>query len=105
MLGLELRHSLYLFAAIGFGVMVSVWMRDSGFRMVGRLSGGIERVPLLSSSVITTVNRLAGLRVSRGTVWMHLFTDGTQRRRPPEAWKTPQPPRSEALCLRRFEPL
>lgn len=32
-------HPAYLFAAIGFGSMIGSWMNDSGFWVVGRMSG------------------------------------------------------------------
>ncbi len=32
-------HPAYLFAAVGFGSMVASWMNDSGFWVVGRMSG------------------------------------------------------------------
>ncbi|MXW39426.1 MAG: GntP family permease [Acidobacteria bacterium] len=35
-------HPAYLFAAVGFGSMVASWMNDSGFWVVGRMSGFSE---------------------------------------------------------------
>lgn len=35
-------HPAYLFAAVGSGSMVASWMNDSGFWVVGRMSGFSE---------------------------------------------------------------
>jgi len=35
-------HPAYLFAAVGFGSMAASWMNDSGFWVVGRMSGFSE---------------------------------------------------------------
>jgi GntP family gluconate:H+ symporter len=36
-------HPVYIFLAIGFGSMVISWMNDSGFWVVGRMSGFTEK--------------------------------------------------------------
>lgn len=54
-------HPLYLFMAIGFGAMFLSWMNDSGFWVVGRLSGFTEKETLKSWTVVVTVNSVAGL--------------------------------------------
>lgn len=54
-------HPIYIFMAIGFGAMTLSWMNDSGFWVVGRLSGFTEKETLKSWTVIVTVNSLAGL--------------------------------------------
>jgi GntP family gluconate:H+ symporter len=54
-------HPIYLFLAIGFGSMIASWMNDSGFWVVGRLSGFTERETLKSWTVMTTFISLAGL--------------------------------------------
>ena len=54
-------HPIYIFAAIGFGGMICSWMNDSGFWVVGRLSGFTEKETLKSWSVIVTVNGVVGL--------------------------------------------
>jgi GntP family gluconate:H+ symporter len=54
-------HPVYLFLAIGFGSMIGSWMNDSGFWVVGRLSGFTERETLKSWTVMTTFLSLAGL--------------------------------------------
>jgi GntP family gluconate:H+ symporter len=54
-------HPIYLFLAIGFGSMIGSWMNDSGFWVVGRLSGFTERETLKTWTVMTTFISLAGL--------------------------------------------
>jgi GntP family gluconate:H+ symporter len=54
-------HPLYLFMAIGFGAMTLSWMNDSGFWVVGRLSGFTEKETLKTWTVVVTVNSVAGL--------------------------------------------
>lgn len=57
-------HPIYIFLAIGFGAMICSWMNDSGFWVVGRLSGFTEQETLKSWTVIATVNSVAGLVVT-----------------------------------------
>ncbi len=57
-------HPIYLFLAIGFGAMICSWMNDSGFWVVGRLSGFTERETLKTWTVISTVNSVAGLLIT-----------------------------------------
>jgi gluconate:H+ symporter, GntP family len=54
-------HPIYIFLAIGFGAMTLSWMNDSGFWVVGRLSGFTEKETLKTWSVIVTVNSVVGL--------------------------------------------
>lgn len=54
-------HSIYIFMAIGFGAMMFSWMNDSGFWVVGKLSGLTEKETLKSWTVVLSVNSLAGL--------------------------------------------
>jgi GntP family gluconate:H+ symporter len=54
-------HPIYIFIAIGFGAMILSWMNDSGFWVVGRLSGFTERETLKTWTVVTTVNSVVGL--------------------------------------------
>jgi len=54
-------HPMYIFLAIGFGAMFLSWMNDSGFWVVGKLSGFTEKETLKSWSVVLTVNSVAGL--------------------------------------------
>jgi GntP family gluconate:H+ symporter len=54
-------HPVYIFMAIGFGAMFVSWMNDSGFWVVGRLSGFTEKETLKSWTVVVTVNSVVGL--------------------------------------------
>lgn len=54
-------HPIYIFLAIGFGAMICSWMNDSGFWVVGKLSGFTEKETLKSWTIIVTVNSVAGL--------------------------------------------
>jgi GntP family gluconate:H+ symporter len=56
-----LFHPLYLFLAIGFGSMIGSWMNDSGFWVVGKLSGFTERETLKTWTVLTTFISVVGL--------------------------------------------
>jgi GntP family gluconate:H+ symporter len=49
--------------AIDFGAMLCSWMNDSGFWVVGKLSGFTEMEMLKTWTVAVTVNSLAGLVV------------------------------------------
>ena len=49
--------------AIGFGAMMLSWMNDSGFWVVGKLSGFTEKETLKSWTVVVSVNSLSGLLV------------------------------------------
>ena len=56
-------HPVYIFMAIGFGAMICSWMNDSGFWVVGKLSGFTEKETLKTWTVALTVNSVAGLFV------------------------------------------
>jgi len=56
-------HPVYIFMAIGFGAMMLSWMNDSGFWVVGKLSGFTEKETLKTWTVVVSVNSLAGLLV------------------------------------------
>jgi GntP family gluconate:H+ symporter len=56
-------HPVYIFMAIGFGAMICSWMNDSGFWVVGKLSGFTEKETLKTWTVALTVNSVAGLAV------------------------------------------
>ncbi len=56
-------HPVYIFMAIGFGAMICSWMNDSGFWVVGKLSGFTEKETLKTWTVALTVNSVAGLVV------------------------------------------
>jgi len=49
------------FMAIGFGAMMLSWMNDSGFWVVGKLSGFTEKETLKTWTVVVSVNSVAGL--------------------------------------------
>jgi GntP family gluconate:H+ symporter len=57
-------HPVYIFCAIGFGAMFCSWMNDSGFWVVGRLSGFTEKETLKTWTVVVTVNSIVGLIVT-----------------------------------------
>ena len=56
-------HPVYIFMAIGFGAMMLSWMNDSGFWVVGKLSGFTEKETLKSWTVVVSVNSVVGLLV------------------------------------------
>ena len=61
-------HPIYLYLAIGYGAMVGSWMNDSGFWIVGKLSGMTEKQTLQTwttlLAVIGTVGGLQALMLS-----------------------------------------
>lgn len=60
--GVELPyHPMYLFLAIGFGALGISWMNDSGFWVIGRLSGFTERETLRTWTVLAFSMSVAGL--------------------------------------------
>lgn len=54
-------HPMYLFLAIGFGALGISWMNDSGFWVIGRLSGFTERETLRTWTVLAFAMSFAGL--------------------------------------------
>src|SRR5262249_19108463 len=56
-------HPVYLFMAIGFGAMMFPWMNDSGFWVVGKLSGFTAEETFKTWTVVLSVNSLSGLLV------------------------------------------
>ena len=48
-------HPIYLFMAIGYGSMVGSWMNDSGFWIVGKLSGMTEQQTFRSWTMLLAV--------------------------------------------------
>ena len=54
-------HPIYIFLAIGFGALFCSWMNDSGFWVVGKLSGFTERETLASWTVLTIFISVVGL--------------------------------------------
>jgi GntP family gluconate:H+ symporter len=68
-------HPIYIFLAIGFGAMICSWMNDSGFWVVGRLSGFTEKETLKTWTVIATVNSVVGLVVTWVAAWLFPMVD------------------------------
>ena len=54
-------HPIYLFFAVGFGALFISWMNDSGFWVVGKLSGFSEKETLKSWTILLAVIGLVGL--------------------------------------------
>ena len=54
-------HPIYVFLAIGFGALFCSWMNDSGFWVVGKLSGFTESETLRTWTVLTVFISLVGL--------------------------------------------
>ena len=54
-------HAMYLFLAVGFGSIFLSWMNDSGFWIVGRLSGFTQQETLKTWTVLLTAISLFGL--------------------------------------------
>ena len=53
-------HPIYLFLAIGYGAMVGSWMNDSGFWIVGKLSGMTEKETLQTWTALLAVIGVVG---------------------------------------------
>ena len=54
-------HPIYIFLAIGFGALFGSWMNDSGFWVVGKLSGFTESETLKTWTVLTVFVSMTGL--------------------------------------------
>jgi gluconate:H+ symporter, GntP family len=54
-------HPVYIFVAIGFGGLLLSWMNDSGFWVVGRLSGFSERQTLKTWTLLLAFISVVGL--------------------------------------------
>ncbi len=54
-------HELYIYLAIGFGSITCSWMNDSGFWIVGRLSGFTEKQTLANWTPMLTIIAVVGL--------------------------------------------
>jgi GntP family gluconate:H+ symporter len=63
-------HPVYIFLAIGFGAMICSWMNDSGFWVVGRLSGFTEKETLKTWTLAVTINSVTGLIVTLLGSWL-----------------------------------
>lgn len=55
------HHPMYIFLAIGFGSFTLSWMNDSGFWVVGRLSGFTEKETLKTWTVLLGVTSVVGV--------------------------------------------
>lgn len=53
-------HPMYLYLAIGYGAMVGSWMNDSGFWIVGKLSGMTEKQTLQTWTTLLAVIGIVG---------------------------------------------
>lgn len=53
-------HPIYIFLAIGYGAMVGSWMNDSGFWIVGKLSGMTEQQTLKVWTLLLAVIGVVG---------------------------------------------
>ncbi len=53
-------HPIYLYMAIGYGAMVGSWMNDSGFWIVGKLSGMTEKQTLQTWTTLLAVIGIVG---------------------------------------------
>jgi gluconate:H+ symporter, GntP family len=63
-------HPIYIFLAIGFGSMILSWMNDSGFWVVGRLSGFTEKETLKTWTVLVTAISIIGLLQTLVFAWL-----------------------------------
>lgn len=54
-------HPMYIFLAVGFGSIFLSWMNDSGFWIVGRLSGFTQKETLKTWTVLLSAISLIGL--------------------------------------------
>ena len=53
-------HPMYLFLAIGYGALIGSWMNDSGFWIVGKLSGMTQKETLQTWSALLIVVGVTG---------------------------------------------
>lgn len=66
-------HPVYIFLAIGFGAVFCSWMNDSGFWVVGKLSGFTERETLKTWTVLTIFVSVIGLVQVLALSWAFPF--------------------------------
>lgn len=64
-------HPMYLFLAIGYGALGISWMNDSGFWVIGRLSGFTERETLSTWSVLAFSMSVTGLLLTLLLAWWY----------------------------------
>ena len=67
-------HPVYVAVAIGCGSKVGMWMNDSGFWVISRMSGMTEAQTLKTASAMVFVEGCAGLAVTvvLALVWPRL---------------------------------
>jgi GntP family gluconate:H+ symporter len=66
-------HPMYLFLSIGFGALGISWMNDSGFWVIGRLSGFTERETLRTWTIMAFCMAFAGLLETMLLAWLLPF--------------------------------
>ena len=64
-------HPVYIFLAIGFGGTVLSWMNDSGFWIVGKMSGFTEKETFQTWSVVFAMTGIVGM--IEVLIMAHLF--------------------------------
>ena len=64
-------HQVYIFLAIGFGGTVLSWMNDSGFWIVGKMSGFTEKKTFQTWSVVFAMTGVVGMM--EVLIMAHLF--------------------------------
>jgi GntP family gluconate:H+ symporter len=63
-------HPVYLAIVIGCGSKIFPWMNDSGFWIIGKMSGFTESETIRNFSVLLTIMGLAGLVVTMVLAWL-----------------------------------
>ena len=63
-------HPVYLAMAIGCGSKPGMWMNDSGFWIIGKMSGFSEGHTLRTATVMMTVMGVAGLVATVLGAWL-----------------------------------
>jgi GntP family gluconate:H+ symporter len=63
-------HPLYLALAIGCGSKPIPWMNDSGFWMIGRMSGFTEGQTFKTASVMMSLMGVVGLLATMLGAWL-----------------------------------
>ena len=63
-------HPVYLALAVGCGSKPLPWMNDSGFWVVGRMSGFTERETLRTFSVTLSVMGISGFAATLIAAWL-----------------------------------
>jgi GntP family gluconate:H+ symporter len=63
-------HPVYLALAVGFGGLCIVWMNDSGFWIIARMSGFTETEVLKTWTVTLAVMSVLGLLITGLLAWL-----------------------------------